>query len=190
MPVQYKSSYGGKWHTWAIALVPYLASDELEKRMFTYDANYSYTLPKNSLPKTLLCPSTNFSICTAWNSSSLHLGYAVGHYTAGNSLTLIKHPTMHLFCGDSTAGGKSESAEGHYRANGGTWFLSTASLLEEKYPNILGLKHRKKSNILFVAGNVRPLDVWHVSQSTTDLPWGWTVPDYKINPRAKIIPGL
>ena len=175
--------------TWAVALLPHMSQSGLEEKLFASAS--SFLMPDWSLPKMFYCPNTNYVVCTRGKDLSTHIGYSIGTYNAGVKRTLLNHPTQRLLIGDSTAGGKTENINGHFTMRGGNSIVSYSGLIEESSAGIPGLKHSRKTNILFVAGNVSAIAPQLLAQSTSDLPWGWiNNSGWKINSDAKAIPGL
>lgn len=158
---------------WPISLFPYCGAEGKYTIAIASSIVNNIGVP---LPKVLLCPSTNFAVCTKWKSSPGHSGYSIARYTAGSPLSCIKHSSRHALLIDNASGLAVEnltSSNSHYIASGGSSFL-TLSMVETP-PNIdcIYVKHQRKSNVLFVGGNVSPMTGSQLTGSSYALPWGW-----------------
>ncbi|MBO4632200.1 MAG: prepilin-type N-terminal cleavage/methylation domain-containing protein [Lentisphaeria bacterium] len=173
-------------HTWAVFLTAYISSSIFDK-MCSGDAINAYLYPEGIMPKVFFCPNTNYNVCKSHINLSTHIGYGIAYSTAGNSIKQIKYPSQMLLVTDSTAGGRSENVNGHHFVRGGNRIVSYTGLLTEGAATLVGLKHNKRANTLFIAGNVSDLTPMALSQDTNDMPWGWIQSDsiWIINPNPK-----
>ena len=175
-------------HTWAAFLTAYISSPIYE-RLFSGSATNGYMYPAGIMPKIFFCPNTNYNVCTRYNDLSTHIGYGIATYTAGCSSKKINYPSQMMLAADSTAGGRSENANGHWSVKGGNKICGYSGLLSEISSSLVGLKHNTRTNILFISGNVGDLTPVQLSQDTNDMPWGWIQPqsgsDWIINPNPK-----
>ena len=188
VPWRQKKSPDSVTHTWAAFLTAYISSSIYDK-MFSGSASNAYLFPQGLMPKVFFCPNTNYNICKRYVDLSTHVGYGIAYYTAGGSVKKIRYPSQMLLVSDSTAGGRNESANGHSAVKGGGKIAGYTSLVTEASSSLVGLRHNKKANTLFIGGNVSDLTPAVLSLDTNDMPWGWIQPqsgsDWIINPNPK-----
>ena len=143
----------------------------------------SYSLPGYELiPKSFLCPSTNFAICK-WPKKSHHLGYGMARVSATEiPVKHIRIPSQHMLLGETIAGldPTTDTTNGHIMVRGSTYFTTNvlSAILNPNTVDSIVLKHSKRTNCLFFAGNVAPLTARQLvgkSGSMTDYPWNFVV---------------
>ena len=169
-------------HSWLAFVYSYMGGkhgleDFLEK------APASYYFPDyHTVPKTALCPSTNYSVCK-WPRKSNHLGYGMARVSSTEiAVKLIRNPSQHMLLGETIAGRRPDLDDdnGHITVRASTYFSTDvySAVINPGSRDSIVLKHSKKSNCLFFAGNVAPLGVRQIvgkSGSMTDYPWNFVV---------------
>ena len=170
---------GNKYQAWLVGFFDYIAAPGLSDKTFEYsNASGSSNLLSAPMPKTFLCPSTNYQNCTGWKTSAVHPGYSAGSAVLGHSARKVKSPSKTMFAIDNGAGKDYERTTtgiDHYVTGGGTSFVSMSMIMAENdYSALWYPKHNKAAHTLFFAGNVAPLKTYHLNCATNALPWGWS----------------
>jgi len=168
-PIMYLSAKNVN-QTWAVKLMQYLGIPSAEAVADTYSA---YGLPSKLMSKSFYCPSMDSSICTkitsSPNTSTHHLGYGISNPGANCvPVKLVRLPSQHMLAVDNIGGMRDAAAISTAEANGHMVACldagyvaggSQSSTLIGGVAAGAGLRHNKRGNTLFVAGNVAPLRV-------------------------------
>ena len=169
---------GNKYQAWVVGFFDYITPGMSDKTFEYSNASGSSNLMSAPMPKTFLCPSTNYQNCTGWKTSAVHPGYSAGSAVLGHSARKVKSPSKTMFAIDNGAGKDYERTTpgiDHYVTGGGTSFVSMSMIMaENNYSALWYPKHNKAANTLFFAGNVAPLKTYHLNCATNALPWGWS----------------
>ena len=190
-PARY--TYNKVKQSWGIALCDYFGAPKgTYEAAFRGDASTSFCLNKSSfLPKILDCPVMERALCPTKEcekrTMSSHLGYGIGEpsIAIGDesvSVIKIKIPSQHLLTADlnacyrNTPQAHEHGKNGHFVAKGSSFTMGNplSSLLSGMQSDAICLKHSRRANILFVAGNVRPLAPSQIPGKSNygNYPWG------------------
>ena len=169
---QYKSNCQG----WPVGLFPYTGHSKRMNDDFSCSASSSSVIA-SPLPNTFLCPSTNLTVCTLWQTRSIHPSYVLSEPYLGQKIRRAKNPSRVLIGNDCPAGMPIEAALSsnyHYTFKGSTSVIPNLSdiLNPTRVDSIYG-KHRSNANVLFVAGNVQAVKPASVHVPRYYEPWAY-----------------
>ena len=170
-------------HSWLAYVYSYMGGKYSLEEMLERIPD-SYNLPNyETIPKSFLCPSTNYTFCK-WPKKSHHLGYGMADVSATEiSVKKIRNPSQHLLLGETNAGHPiHDTTNGHIIVRGTTYYYTDplSVLMNADNRFVVKMKHNQRSNCLFFAGNVAPLTVYQLVGKTGSMlsyPWNFNATD-------------
>ena len=160
--------------SWALGLLSYVGINPEGRRFGSFPNVYS------GMAKAFLCPDMDLGICTKFDTYSSHLGYGISKWGGeGLYVVKVKNPSQHLFAADTIGGWRSAAASadaeenGHFMATGSSSSFARSGVLTGVNRECVGLKHQQCANCLFIAGNVRPLNISQLHVTSTDYPYNY-----------------
>ena len=154
---------GTSTQSYAFFLFQYLGAQKLRP-----DATNDYCLPWGSVPKIFRCP-----VDACIRNRTSHVSYGVRRYLGGFKITLVAKPSKTIQGGDTYAGQFKEHTTVHFTIE--PLDHSTMTSLTIDNSQAYGLKHSKKANLLFYAGNVESYGLSHLTVANdsqkSSLPW-------------------
>lgn len=169
-PIMYFNSKNVR-QTWAVKLMQYLGIPAAEASADGFSS--AYGLPSKLMSKAFYCPSMDPGICTKMsaspNTNTHHLGYGISNPGANFlPIKLVRVPSQHMLAVDNIGGMRDAAAISTAEANGhmvaclDAGYVAGGSQSSTLIGGVAagpGLRHNKRGNTVFAAGNVAPLRV-------------------------------
>ena len=159
-------------------LFAYLGGDKIKPH-----ATSAYYLASGSKPKVFRCP---VDVCTS--SVTSHLSYGIRNYISGIKITQIAGPSKTIQAGETSAGYYKDHTQYHFTIEP----MKASDLLFPGQDNSQapGLKHNKRINLLFYAGNTGTYDARSIATADDSAkpkyPWAQkynsSTSQWEINP--------